>query len=124
MKKFQILFVVCLSLSTVLASSLTVLNAEAKQLNAERLAITKNPFVVYREKDHPTINVEKRNRKIFINRVFVSSSSPVVNMKNHKEWFSYCQQIEESKQRQDRLDQILARLKEIEREKQDLFKLK
>ena len=106
------------------ARSVEACNLEIKELNAERLVLSKEPFVEYRKKDHPTIAIEKRSRLVLVNRNFVTSLKPCTQAWNraYHEWLSLVSSIPESDRRKARLAEIQQRLKEVEIEKSELVK--
>lgn len=127
------LVIVLLFVSTqAFTSTIEECNAEIKALNVERLDLQKEPFVEYRVKDHPTINVERRNRRILINRNFVSprktsSSSHFianlsVNTRAFREWSDLAALVPESDRRKKRLSEIESRLKELQKEKDSILR--
>lgn len=119
-------FCFCFFSCICLARSIDACNLEIKELNAERLLLSKEPFVEYRKKDHPTIAIEKRSSLVLVNRKFVTSLKPYTQAWNraYQEWLSFVSSIPESDRRKVRLAEIQLRLKEVEIEKSELVKVR
>lgn len=127
--KHVIFFFILLSAALSFSSELDDINLDIKSLNSERLQLSKLPFVEYRSKDHPSINIEIRNRRILVNRSFVSPFSKPKSLNNlrsnskaYSEWSHYVSLIPDSDARKIRLASIDASIKKLTERKQVIIK--